>query len=95
MKVQISAQANSDLDRLVQDGLRQFGRRQTDRYLEGVYSAFGLLAEFPRANREHTEFNPPLGVQPYGSHLILYLVEDEILHILRIRHGREDWNPHT
>jgi toxin ParE1/3/4 len=95
LRVQISSQANADLDRLVQDGLRHFGRPQTERYLEGVYRAFGLLAEFPYANREHTEFKPPLRVHPHERHLIFYLVKDEMLFILRVRHSREDWQADT
>ena len=95
MKIEISAQANADLDRMVQEGLRQFGRKQTEAYLASVYAAFRTIADFPHASREHAEFTPPVRVYPHRSHLILYLVEGEQLIILRIRHGREDWNPNS
>lgn len=51
MKIEISAQANADLDRMVQEGLRQFGRKQTEGYLASVYAAFRTIADFPYANR--------------------------------------------
>ncbi len=93
MKIEISAQANADLDRMVQEGLSQFGRKQTEGYLVSVYAAFRMIADFPYANREYAEFEPPLRVFSHRSHLILYLVDDGLLSIIRIRHGREDWNP--
>ena len=93
MKIEISAQANADLDRMVQEGLRQFGRKQTEAYLESTYTAFRMIADFPYANREYAEFKPPVRVYPHRSHLIIYVVEGEQLNILRIRHGREDWSP--
>ncbi|WP_353256892.1 type II toxin-antitoxin system RelE/ParE family toxin [Hyphomonas sp.] len=95
MKIEISAQANTDLDRMVQEGLRQFGRKQTEGYLASVYAAFRTIADFPYANREYAEFKPPVRVYPHRSHLILYRVEDERLTIVRVRHGREDWNPNS
>lgn len=88
MKIEISAQANADLDRMVQEGLSQFGRKQTEGYLESVYAAFRMIADFPYANREYAEFEPPLRVYSHRSHLILYLVDDGLLSIIRIRHGR-------
>lgn len=95
MKIEISAQANADLDRMVQEGLRQFGRTQTEGYLESVYAAFRMIADFPYANREYAEFQPPMRVYSHRSHLILYLVDEGQLTILRIRHGREDWSPNS
>jgi len=88
LKIEISAQANADLDRMVQEGLSQFGRKQTEGYLESVYAAFRMIADFPYANREYAEFEPPLRVYSHRSHLILYLVDDGLLSIIRIRHGR-------
>lgn len=91
MKIEFSAQANADLDRMVQEGLRRFERKQAEAYLESVYAAFRMIVDFPHANREHAEFKPPVRVYPHRSHLILYVVEDDRVTILRIRHGREDW----
>ena len=36
--------------------------------------------------------HPPVRVHRYQSHLIIYeIAEDDMVLILRVRHGREDW----
>ncbi|MFN3364093.1 MAG: type II toxin-antitoxin system RelE/ParE family toxin [Allorhizobium sp.] len=42
--------------------------------------------------RQRTELSPPVRVQRYRAHLVIYLTEDGggVL-IVRVRHGREDW----
>ena len=44
--------------------------------------------------RERTEFAPPARLHPYRSYLIVYLLDDEGVLIVRIMHGRQDWERH-
>lgn len=41
--------------------------------------------------RERRELNPPMRLLPYHAHLIAYLVRDGDILIVRVLHGRQDW----
>lgn len=86
--------AADDLVRIYLEGLALFGPAQADRYHDGPAAAFAFLAEYPLAARLRDEIAPPVRVHRYQSHLIVYEVaEDDVVLILRVRHGREDWLP--
>jgi toxin ParE1/3/4 len=86
--------AADDIAAIFVEGLTLFGLDQADRYHDGLERAFGFLANYPRAARARQEINPPVRAYPYKSHIIVYeVVEDGIVLILRVRHGREDWLP--
>jgi toxin ParE1/3/4 len=72
-------------------GAAEFGVDQAERYHEGLISAFDLLAANPLLARERTEFNPPVRLHPYQAHMIAYVVRDDGILIIRVLHGRQDW----
>jgi toxin ParE1/3/4 len=72
-------------------GAASFGIDQAERYHEGMVSVFELLAENPRLARERTEFDPPVRLHPYQAHMIAYIIRDDGLLIIRVLHGRQDW----
>ena len=41
--------------------------------------------------REKRELRPPVRFHPYGAHLIVYVVEGDDILIVRVLHGRQDW----
>lgn len=41
--------------------------------------------------RERPEFNPPVRLYPYQAHMIGYIIRDDGILIIRILHGRQDW----
>ncbi|WP_439636824.1 type II toxin-antitoxin system RelE/ParE family toxin [Oceanicaulis sp.] len=92
MGYRLSRAAEDDIIALYLDGIRQFGTAQADRYLTELEQAFDFLAAHPFAARERTEIDPPVRCHGHGAHIVIYLVGPpaEVL-ILRIRHGREDW----
>ncbi|WP_430431995.1 type II toxin-antitoxin system RelE/ParE family toxin [Oceanicaulis sp.] len=92
MSYKLSRAAEDDIIALYFDGVRQFGTSQADRYLTDLEMAFHFLAAHPFAARERTEIEPPVRCHAHGAHIVIYLVNPaaEVL-ILRIRHGREDW----
>jgi toxin ParE1/3/4 len=84
--------ASRDFEHILHQGLEQFGIEQARRYRTGLSDAFSYLSAFPRAARLRDEIEPPVRVHRFGSHVILYdIVDDDSIVILRIRHGREDW----
>lgn len=88
----LTRKAAEDILAIFTAGVRQFGLAQAEKYHAGLEQAFLLLADNPELARNRQEISPPVRVYPYGSHLIIYLVEEnrDIL-IVRVRHGHEDW----
>jgi len=56
-----------------------------------LYALFDRIASSPRMARERNKLTPPVRVQRYWAHLVLYLIEGDDILIVRLRHGREDW----
>jgi toxin ParE1/3/4 len=40
---------------------------------------------------EPTEFTPPVRLHRYNAHLIIYRVGNEDILIIRVLHGRQNW----
>ena len=88
----LTRKAAEDLRRIYAEGIEHFGAPQAARYHERFRRMFELIAQNPQIARERPELSPPVRVHPCGSHVIVYILDDsgEVL-ILRVRHGREDW----
>jgi toxin ParE1/3/4 len=91
VKFRLSREAVEDLADLYVEGYHQFGEQQAEAYHAGMKETFAILARFPRMARERDELNRPVRVHPHASHLVIYLIEDDGILIVRVRHGREDW----
>ena len=91
MRPRLTQAAEEDVIHVYLESARLFGRQQADRYLEGLEGAFDFVARHPLAARERREIDPPVRIHAYGAHIIVYLVEADGALILRIRHGRENW----
>ena len=50
-----------------------------------------LIADNPRIARERQEFTPAVRLHPYQSHMIVYLRDDMGVLVVRVLHGRQDW----
>jgi toxin ParE1/3/4 len=91
MSFTISDHAEEDIIAIFLWGLATLGRSQADSYHDGLLAMFDLLAEFPQSARERSEVQPPVRIQPYQSHVVVYEIVDDGILILRVRHGHEDW----
>ena len=88
----LSRSATDDLVAIFREGMKEFGLTQAEAYHDGLDRTFQFLASYPRAARLRPELSPPVRAFPYKAHLIVYDVDaDDIVVILRVRHGREDW----
>ena len=67
-----------------------WGADQADRYADGLFAVFDLLAEFPELAREREEFTPPVRIHPSGSHLVIYRPEGQGVEIIRILHAHQN-----
>ncbi len=82
--------ASVDLATIWADGAAAWGLDQADRYADGLFMLFELLATFPEMARERTEFRPPVRVHPSGAHIVLYRMEGKGIEIIRVLHARQD-----
>ncbi len=79
--------AETDLSDIWIYGSDTWGIDQADRYTDGLFALFDLLAEFPEMARERTEFSPPVRIHSSGKHLVVYQVAGQRVEIIRILHS--------
>lgn len=91
MPYRLTREAEADIIEIAERGLDRWGLRQTQLYHNGLFELFDLIASTPAMARQRTELRPPVRVQRYNAHLVIYLIDDEGVLIVRVRHGREDW----
>ena len=91
MKIALSAEADADIKALIRQGLDRFGPSQVEAYLDGLEEVFRLISTFPALGAERGEFSRPYRSYPYKAHIVFYRVEAERVLVVRVRHGREDW----
>lgn len=92
MGYRLTSEAAEDLINIYVEGVRLFGTVQAEKYQDALEERFDLLAFNPRMARERTQLTPPVRINPFGAHIIVYRVEDDdAVLVIRIRHGREDW----
>jgi toxin ParE1/3/4 len=92
MGYSLSIKAEEDIVHIFRTGMEQFGLYQANRYHQRLKQCFQFLADNPLAARERVEITPPVRIHPVEAHLAVYRVEDDgNIFIIRVRHGREDW----
>ena len=82
--------AESDLADIWTHGVATWGESQAERYADGLFALFDLLAEYPEIAREREEFTPPVCIHPNGSHLVIYRQEGQGVEIIRVMHAHRD-----
>jgi toxin ParE1/3/4 len=92
LQFRLTRKAEEDVIGLYVEGARMFGEAQAERYHRQLGNVFDLIGRNPQIARERREIIPPVRVHPHKAHLIVYVVGDDgVAVILRVRHGREDW----
>ncbi|UEM06915.1 type II toxin-antitoxin system RelE/ParE family toxin (plasmid) [Skermanella rosea] len=94
MNFKTTEKADEDIIGIYVYGMRRFGTEQAERYHAGLIECFSFLCEHPFAARERSEFDPPVRLYFHQAHVVVYLVRDDILLIVRVLHGRQDWERH-
>ena len=84
--------AKADVIRIYTEGAETFGDDKAEAYYADLTRIFDLLGDTPEMGRLRSELTPPMRIHPHGVHVIVYFVDaDGNVHIVRVRHGREDW----
>ena len=94
MTFRTTPQADLDIADIYVAGARQFGVEQAERYQDGLFHALGLLATNPLMARLRREFRPPVRLYRFKAHMVVYINEDTGVLIVRVLHGRQDWERH-
>lgn len=90
-RVLFRPKAEADLNAIWAYTVSEWSRDQAVAYLSGLDAALTLLCTFPEMARERSEFSPPVRLYPYRSHIVVYLATDTSLDVIRLLHGKSDW----
>jgi toxin ParE1/3/4 len=85
MTYRLTRRAKSDIKAISRYTIEYFGEGQTQEYLDGLAYSFDLLTDNPNMGRA---FEGDMRRYVYKSHLVYYEIKKDVIHILRIRHGR-------
>lgn len=90
-RYRLTPAALADLDDIWRYSAETWSAGQADRHLDDLVRVFEMIAAMPTLAREHREFDPPVRIHPYQSHLIIYTQSSDHIVILRLLGGRQDW----
>ncbi|RZJ94794.1 MAG: type II toxin-antitoxin system RelE/ParE family toxin [Novosphingobium sp.] len=83
--------ARADVRALRRHGVEAYGVARSDAYADGLQLSILRLEPFPEPSPHMPGVAPGIRVMPYRMHIVLYVVDEQGVRILRIRHGAEDW----
>ena len=89
-RLAFTSEADSDLEDLLAFSLATWGGEQRDAYGERLLAAARDLQTHPRLGRARDDLQPGLRVRLAGRHAIYYIVDDEMVRIIRILHSHMD-----
>lgn len=81
--------AQVDLEKIWRHSALTWSVDQVDRYIDGLFGLFDLLADFPAMARERPEFRPPVRIHSHGAHMVIYRAQGEGVEIIRIVHAHQ------
>ena len=89
--LRLSEAARADIRAIYREGVERFGLAQADAYTSVLREAIKRLAAYPESAPFRKGLGGPVRVLPVRSHIVIYAIDAGGVHILRIRHTREDW----
>lgn len=76
MGFRLSRKAEEDIIGIAEHGILAFGEAQAMRYHQELFTLIAPIADHPRMARARLEMVPPVRIQPFKAHLVVYLVEE-------------------
>ncbi len=92
MRLELSEQALRDIRNLHHESLTNFGAGQAARYVAGLLDLLDLIAANPNMARLRSEFSKPTRLQRYKSHVVFYRIDSNGVRVVRVLHGKQNWN---
>ena len=90
-KLKLTPAAQRDLNGIWDYTAEVWSASQAEKYLAGIEARFTAVCVSPYVARERFEFDPPIRIHRYRSHLIIYLVRQDIVSVVRVLHARQNW----
>jgi len=92
----LTRRADNDIEAIYEYTIGEYGLSQAKAYIAGLKQEFEKLSQSPLTYRLRDEFQPPIRISHYQSHIIIYhLDKANKVEIIRVRHAREDWLPNS
>ena len=86
--------ALQDLEEIDLYTYREFGTRQTDKYIKSLFTAFQDLANQPTLGKKADYIRPKLIAYRIGSHIVFYKTSPKGIIIIRVLHKAMDLSRH-
>lgn len=87
----LSPKALDDLDGIWRYAAETWSLVQADSYIDGLVRAFQTIVATPEMVRERSEFDPPVRIHIFESHLIIYTIKEDHVAVLRLLGGQQNW----
>lgn len=88
--VEVSPDAEADLDSIYGYSIDTFGESVADTYLSDLQTAFVRLSDYPELGMVRADLRNPLRCLPCREHLIFYRFDSGSVVIGRVLHKRMD-----
>jgi toxin ParE1/3/4 len=92
LQLVVSSEAEDDLRGLLSYTEQQWGQQQHRKYLRQFTEAFAELVRFPGLGVARPDLGANFRSFRVGQHIVLYQPSDREVLIVRILHGRRDFN---
>lgn len=90
----VSPRAQHDLSDIWDSTAERWGAGQADEYLRILQRAIDFVADNPRRGRSWEEVPGGHRRYPAGSHMLIYRVAEIGIVVVRVLHGRMDFERH-
>lgn len=84
----LAPKAREDMEAVWLSSLKQWGARQTERYIDGLTEAFGLLAESPKSGTACDNIRAGYRKYPVIRHVVYYRETSYGVEVMRVLHDR-------
>jgi toxin ParE1/3/4 len=86
----LASEADTDLQNIYWFTHDRWGEKQAAQYIEGLFSTFENLVQYPELGRSRPELNSSVRSFAHKRHVIYYMVIKGEIGIARVLHGSMD-----
>ncbi|MEL6661764.1 MAG: type II toxin-antitoxin system RelE/ParE family toxin [Pseudomonadota bacterium] len=90
LTIRFTKSARAELIDIAEYTAETWGEAQQKRYLSGLDDKLRLLTKHPALGKSRADLSGDVFTFPFGRHLVLYRVQDEVLQILGFPHQSMD-----
>ena len=83
--------AQADLSEIWDYTAERWSLDQARTYASGMTDVLFLLCDQPDIAPLFGAFTPPVRIQRFGSHLVIFTADDTSVEVIRVVHGRSNW----